>query len=69
MGSAESLYDLHRSIGAVCAENLVRLIWWRNHVTSATMVGLLSFLLRLLLSPFRPISRLEAENAALDVSW
>src|SRR5262245_9386120 len=29
------------------------------------MVGLLSFLLRLLLSPFRPISRLEAENAAL----
>jgi len=32
---------------------------------SATMVGLLFFLLRLLLSPFRPISRLEAENAAL----
>ena len=29
------------------------------------MVGLLSFLFRLLLSPFRPISRLEAENAAL----
>src|SRR4029453_6432326 len=29
------------------------------------MVGLLSLLLRLLLSPFRPISRLEAENAAL----
>lgn len=29
------------------------------------MVGLLSFLLRLLLSPFRPISQLEAENAAL----
>jgi transposase InsO family protein len=29
------------------------------------MVGLLFFLLRLLLSPFRPISRLEAENAAL----
>jgi hypothetical protein len=28
------------------------------------MVGLLFFLLRLLLSPFRPI-RLEAENAAL----
>jgi hypothetical protein len=28
------------------------------------MVGLLFFLLRLLLSPFRPISRLEAENAA-----
>src|SRR5215813_11052575 len=29
------------------------------------MVGLLFILLRLLLSPFRPISRLEAENAAL----
>jgi hypothetical protein len=29
------------------------------------MVGLLFFLLRLLLSPFRPISRLEADNAAL----
>ena len=29
------------------------------------MVGLLSFLLRLLLSPFRPISQLEAEDAAL----
>jgi hypothetical protein len=29
---------------------------------SATMVGLLFFLLRLLLSPFRPISRLKAEN-------
>jgi hypothetical protein len=29
------------------------------------MVGLLFFLLRLLFSPFRPISRLEAENAAL----
>ena len=29
------------------------------------MVGLLFFLLRLLVSPFRPISRLEAENAAL----
>jgi hypothetical protein len=29
------------------------------------MVALLFFLLRLLLSPFRPISRLEAENAAL----
>ena len=29
------------------------------------MVGLLFFLLRLLLSPFRPISRLEAENAAV----
>src|SRR5215475_12967204 len=29
------------------------------------MVGLLFFLLRLLVSPFRPISGLEAENAAL----
>src|SRR5215470_14900298 len=29
------------------------------------MVALLFFLLRLLLSPFKPISRLEAENAAL----
>src|SRR5215467_13560051 len=29
------------------------------------MVGLLFFLLRLLVSPFRPISRLEVENAAL----
>jgi len=29
------------------------------------MVALLFFLLRLLLSPFRRISRLEAENAAL----
>jgi hypothetical protein len=29
------------------------------------MVALFFFLLRLLLSPFRPISRLEAENAAL----
>jgi|GraSoiStandDraft_56_1057294.scaffolds.fasta_scaffold905911_1 hypothetical protein len=29
------------------------------------MVALLFFLLRLLISPFRPISRLEAENAAL----
>ena len=29
------------------------------------MVALLFFLLRLLLSPFRPISRLEAENVAL----
>ena len=51
--------------GAVCAENLVRLIWQKNHVASATMVALLFFLLRLLVSPFRPIGRLEAENAAL----
>src|SRR5438094_5048968 len=29
------------------------------------MIALLFFLLRLLVSPFRPISRLEAENAAL----
>jgi len=29
------------------------------------MVALLFFLLRLLVSPFRPIGRLEAENAAL----
>src|SRR5436190_16385216 len=29
------------------------------------MVALLLFLLRLLVSPFRPIGRLEAENAAL----
>ena len=29
------------------------------------MVGLLFFLLKLLVSPFRPIRRLEAENAAL----
>ena len=29
------------------------------------MVALLFFLLRLVVSPFRPISRLEAENAAL----
>ena len=29
------------------------------------MVALFFFLLRLLVSPFRPISRLEAENAAL----
>ena len=29
------------------------------------MVALLFFLLRLLISPFRSISRLEAENAAL----
>src|SRR5258708_36745898 len=29
------------------------------------MVALLFFLLRLLVSPFRPISRLEADNAAL----
>lgn len=29
------------------------------------MVALLIFLLRLLASPFRPTSRLEAENAAL----
>jgi hypothetical protein len=29
------------------------------------MVALLFFLLRLLASPFRPISRLEAENAAV----
>src|SRR5438034_5466594 len=36
-----------------------------NHVTSATMVALLFFLLRLLVSPFRSISRLEAENALL----
>ena len=36
----------------------------RNHVTSATMVALLFFLLRLLVSPFRPVSRLEAEMIA-----
>jgi hypothetical protein len=29
------------------------------------MVALFFFLLRLLVSPFRPVSRLEAENAAL----
>ena len=29
------------------------------------MVALLFFLLRLLVAPFRPISRLEAKNAAL----
>jgi hypothetical protein len=34
--------------------------------TVATMVALLFFLLRLLVLPFRSISRLEAENAALQ---
>jgi hypothetical protein len=32
------------------------------------MIALLFFLLRLLASPFRPISRLEAKNARFDVS-
>jgi hypothetical protein len=32
------------------------------------MIALLFFLLRLLVSPFRSISRLEAENAALDTT-
>jgi len=57
----------------VCAENLVRVIWQRNHVTSATMVALLFFLLRLfllrlLVSPFGSISRLEAETLHPDAS-
>jgi hypothetical protein len=48
----------------VCAENLVRLIWRRNHVTSATMVAALL--------PFEAVGfavqtdqPTEAENAAL----
>ena len=57
----------------MCAENLVRVIWQRNHVTSATMVALLFFLLRLfllrlLVSPFGSISRLEAETLHPDAS-
>jgi hypothetical protein len=36
----------------VYAENLIRLIWRRNHVTSATLLAVLFFLLRLLVSPF-----------------
>jgi len=41
------------------------LIWSQNRVTLATMVALLCFFLTLLTSPFKPKSRLEAENAAL----
>ena len=41
------------------------LIWRQNRVTSAAMVALLCFLLRLLASPFKSASRREAENAAL----
>jgi hypothetical protein len=41
------------------------LIWRQNRVTSAAMVTLLWFLLRLLASPFKSASRREAENAVL----
>jgi hypothetical protein len=49
----------------VCTENPVRLIGRPNRLTSATMAALIVFLLSLVTSPFKPKSRLEAENAAL----
>jgi hypothetical protein len=36
-----------------------------NHLASTTMVALIFFRLNLVTSPFKPKSRLEAENAAL----
>ena len=41
------------------------LIAWQNHITSARMVALISFLLNVVASPFKSKIRLEAENAAL----
>ena len=41
------------------------LIAWQNHITSARMVALISFLLNVVASLFKSKSRLEAENAAL----
>jgi hypothetical protein len=41
------------------------LIAWQNHITSARMVALISFLLNGVASLFKSKSRLEAENAAL----
>jgi hypothetical protein len=41
------------------------LIAWQNHVTSARMVALISFLLNVVASLFKSKIRLEAENAAL----
>jgi hypothetical protein len=49
----------------VRAENLVPFDLMKESRTFGHVVELLFFLLRLLLSPFRPISRLEAKNAAL----
>ena len=41
------------------------LIAWQNHITSARMVALISFLLNVVASLFKSKIRLEAENAAL----
>ena len=49
----------------MCAENHVRLIGRPNRLTSAAMIALIFFLLNLVASPFKPKSRLEAENAVL----
>jgi hypothetical protein len=49
----------------VCSENFVRIDLVSESLKSATMVALVCFILRLLASPFKSNSRLEAENAAL----
>jgi hypothetical protein len=41
------------------------LIWRPNRLTSTAIVALLCFFVRLLASPFRLNSRIEAENAVL----
>jgi hypothetical protein len=49
----------------VCIENFIRFDCVVDHVTSARMVGLISFLLKVVASLFKSRSQLEAENAAL----
>jgi hypothetical protein len=53
----------------VCTENLVRIDLERESRTSTAIVALRCSFLTLLTSPFRPMSRLEAENAALRHRW
>jgi hypothetical protein len=49
----------------LCAENSVRSDYLTEWLTSAAMIALLCFFLTLFASPFKPKTRLEAENAAL----
>ena len=49
----------------LCVSKTSSVIAWQNHITSARMVALISFLLNVVASLFKSKIRLEAENAAL----
>jgi hypothetical protein len=51
----------------VCAENLIRLDLWQNHLTSTAMVVFLLFLLNLLGLPFKSKSQLAVETLRQQV--